>query len=204
MPETTPLLGQKFAAALQMAAWLHRDQVRKGTSVPYVSHLMAVASLALENGADEDEAVAALLHDAVEDAGGRPMLEGIRAAFGERVAEIVDGCTDAWEDPKPAWLSRKRAYLAHLAAAGPSIRLVSASDKLHNARAILSDLRDQGESVWDRFSQKKTGTLWYYRALADAFLRHGPERLARELDATVSAIEQEFNNGHKLTDPGSV
>lgn len=125
----------------------------------------------------------------MEDAGGKPTLEMIRGRFGQAVAEIVDGCIDAYEEPKPAWRPRKEAYLAHLASASPSVRLVSNSDKLHNARAILLDLRVHGPALWARFSAPKEGSLWYYRSLAKAFAAHGRTPLVDELDRTVSAIE---------------
>src|SRR5919202_957739 len=151
-------LTRRFEEALTFAARLHSAQVRKGTTVPYVSHLLAVAAVALEHGADEDEAIAALLHDAVEDQGGAATREEIRRRFGDRVAEIVDGCTDAETTPKPPWRERKERYVSHIASAPPSVRLVSAADKLHNARSILADLRTCGEGVWDRFRGGKEGT----------------------------------------------
>ena len=183
------MLTERYADALQLAWRLHDGQVRKGTTIPYVSHLIGVSSIALEHGANEDEAIAALLHDAVEDAGGKPTLEMIRSRFGSAVAEIVDGCTDSYEEPKPAWRPRKEAYLAHLAAASPSVRLVPNSDKLHNARAILLDLRVHGPALWSRFTAPKEGSLWYYRSLVQAFSAHGRTLLVDELDRTVQAIE---------------
>lgn len=183
------MLTERYADALQLAWRLHDGQLRKGTAIPYVSHLIAVSSIALEHGANEDEAIAALLHDAVEDAGGLPTLDMIRQRFGPAVADIVDGCTDAYEEPKPAWRPRKEAYLAHLAHASPSIRLVSNSDKLHNARSILSDLRVYGPALWVRFTAPKEGTLWYYRSLAQVFASHGRSPLAEELELTVTEIE---------------
>ncbi len=183
------MLTQRYADALQWAWKLHDGQLRKGTSIPYISHLIAVSSLALEHGANEDEAIAALLHDAVEDAGGRPTLELIRTRFGPAVADIVDGCTDADTIPKPPWRDRKEAYLAHMAAAPPPVRLVSSADKLHNARAILLDLRVHGEALWQRFTPGKDGTLWYYRSLVSAFAAHGRTPLIDELDRTVTEIE---------------
>lgn len=183
------MLTERYAEALQLAWKLHSTQVRKGTTIPDVSHLIAVSSLALEHGATEDEAIAALLHDAVEDAGGEPTLDMIRVRFGDAVADIVDGCTDASVEPKPAWRPRKEAYLAHLADASPSVRLVSASDKLHNARSILFDLRVHGPALWSRFTAGKHGSLWYYRSLVEAFASHGRTPLVDELDRTVTAIE---------------
>jgi (p)ppGpp synthase/HD superfamily hydrolase len=162
--------------------------------VPYVAHLLSVAAIALEHGADEDEAIAALLHDAIEDQGRKGQTrEDIQQRFGERVREIVEGCTDTDQDPKPPWQNRKAAYLVHLPHASQSVHLVSAADKLHNARTILADLRRQGESLWDRFNGKKEGTLLYYRSLA-AFFQHAPDPrlapLAEELDRVVTDIER--------------
>ena len=183
-------LSTRFEEALTFATRLHAGQSRKGTAIPYIAHLLAVASLVLEHDANEDEAIAALLHDAVEDQGGRVTLEEIRHRFGDRVAEIVEGCTDAWTTPKPPWRERKEAFLAHLPGATTSVRLVSAADKLHNARTILSDYRALGESLWSRFHGGKEGTLWYYRSLAEVFRATGPAPLAEELDRVVSEIER--------------
>ena len=181
--------GEKFENALTYAARLHRDQTRKGTDVPYVTHLLAVASIVGESGGTEDEVVAALLHDAPEDKGGRERLEDIRKRFGDEVAEIVDGCTDTYKDPKPDWRLRKEAYVAHVAEASAQVRLVSAADKLHNARTILADLRSLGGVLWNRFTGGKEGTLWYYRALVEAYKKTDTNAVAEELDRTVSEIE---------------
>ena len=182
----TPFLTDRFDDALAYASRLHRAQTRKGTAVPYVSHLLAVAAIALENGADEDQAIAALLHDAVEDQGGLAQLEAIRTRYGEGVAQIVADCTDAHEEPKPSWHPRKEAYIASLAHKPARSLAVSLADKTHNAAAINADLRAHGEAVWSRFTGGKGGTLWYYRALATAFRAHAPgiaaERFAREVD----------------------
>ena len=188
--DAPPLLSPCFETALAFAARLHATQVRKGTAVPYLSHLLGVASLALEYGANEDEATAALLHDAIEDAGGVATEAVIAHCFGANVAEIVRGCTDADTEPKPAWRARKEAYVAHLATASPSIRLVSCCDKIYNARAILRDYKMLGEILWDRFSSKRDGTLWYYGALADAFTQYGPDVPAQELNLTVTELER--------------
>ena len=185
-----PLLTQRFEDALTFAARLHARQKRKGSDIPYVSHLMAVAGLVLENGADEDTAIAALLHDAIEDQGGAKMREEIRRRFGDRVTAIVDGCTDAETIPKPPWRARKEAYVAHIAHADAATRLVSAADKLHNARAILADYRVLGEKLWKRFSGGKDGTLWYYRALSNTFRQAGPNPMTEELDRVVAEIER--------------
>lgn len=181
--------GERFEEALLYATRLHRDQTRKGTEIPYVTHLLAVAAIVGENGGTEDEVVAALLHDAPEDQGGKERLEEIRARFGDEMAEIVDGCTDTYEDPKPEWRPRKEAYVAHVAEASPSVRLVSAADKLHNARSILADLRAVGDELWDRFTGGKEGTLWYYRALVDAYAGAGSNPVVEELDRVVREIE---------------
>lgn len=179
--------GEKFEHALLYAAQLHKDQVRKETSTPYITHLLAVASIVGENGGTEGEVVAALLHDAPEDQGGEARLGEIRAQFGDGVAEIVDGCTDTFETPKPPWRERKERYLAHLANASGSVRLVSSADKLHNARTVLSDYRLLGEDLWTRFNGKKVGTLWYYRAVVDTLRGDGP--IVEELDRVVTELE---------------
>jgi (p)ppGpp synthase/HD superfamily hydrolase len=189
-------LSDRFEKALLFATRLHAGQLRKGTATPYVAHLMAVASLVLENGGDEDQAIAALLHDAIEDQGHSVTLDGIRARFGETVAAIVEGCTDARTTPKPPWQQRKEAYLAHLAMAPDSERLVAVADKLHNARTILADYRAVGEAVWDRFNGGKAGTLWYYRALVERFQAAGPALLVQELDRVVSEIERLATTGN--------
>ena len=180
----------RFEQALVFAAQLHKDQRRKGSGVPYVSHLLAVAALVIEHGGDEDEAIAALLHDAIEDQGGPKAREEIRRRFGDRVTEIVDGCTDSETVPKPPWKERKLAYIAHLAGASASVRLVSAADKLHNARSILIDYRGLGEEIWQRFQGRKTGTLWYYRSVLDVLSQSGKTPLVAELDRVVRELEQ--------------
>ena len=180
----------RFEEALAFAARLHKDQRRKGFGVLYISHLLAVTALVIEHGGDEDEAIAALLHDAIEDQGGSEAREEIRRRFGDRVTEIVDGCTDSETIPKPPWKERKQAYIAHLGEASTSVRLVSAADKLHNARSILNDYRSLGEEVWQRFQGRKAGTLWYYRSVLDALSQAGRTPLVEELDRVVSQLEQ--------------
>lgn len=182
-------LSERFDEALVFAARLHAEQKRKGTNIPYIAHLLSVAAIVLEDGGSEDEAIAALLHDAVEDQGGRATRNLIRENFGERVAEIVDGCTDAVGFPKPPWRARKERYVAHIREAPPDVRRVSAADKLHNARAILADYRVIGDALWKRFSGGKDGSLWYYRALIDAFRTHAPTPVVDELDRVVREIE---------------
>jgi (p)ppGpp synthase/HD superfamily hydrolase len=184
-----PKLGARLQKAFRYAAKMHEGQARKGTAVPYLSHLMAVTSLVLEAGGDEDMAIAALLHDVVEDCGGMPRLREIRKRFGARVAKIVEGCTDSFGDPKPEWIERKKEYLAQVKRADRDTRLVSASDKLHNVRTILTDYRQDGEAIWIRFNGRKEGTLWYYRALSDEYSRQ-PNRITRELAITVEELEK--------------
>jgi (p)ppGpp synthase/HD superfamily hydrolase len=183
-------LSPRFDDALTYASRLHAGQLRKGTAIPYVSHLLAVTAIVLEHGGGENEAIAALLHDAVEDQGGLATREAILERFGEGVAAIVDGCTDAEIIPKPPWRERKEAYVAHVSTASPSVRLVSAADKLHNARGILADYRQLGEGLWCRFRGGRDGTLWYYRALADAFRAVESTALTEELDRTVAKLEE--------------
>src|SRR6478672_7667923 len=182
-------LGSRFLRAFVFAAEKHKGQTRKASSIPYIAHLMGVASLVLEAGGDEDLAIAALLHDVVEDCGGVPMLKEVRRRFGARVAKIVDGCTDAYSDPKPPWRERKERYIARLRNEDKDARLVSAADKLNNVRSIVSDYRAIGESVWSRFKGGREGTLWYYRTLRDEFLRDSPNRITRDLALAVSELE---------------
>jgi (p)ppGpp synthase/HD superfamily hydrolase len=182
------VLTDRFDRALLYATHVHGGQVRKGSATPYVAHLMAVAATVLEYGGDEDLAIAALLHDSVEDQGGTARLEDVRNRFGERVARIVEACSDslantAKGERKAHWQERKDAYIAHLGTADEDILRVSLADKVHNARAILRDLRkpEVGEKVWAHFSQPKERTLWYYRSLADQFRKRLPGQLANEL-----------------------
>jgi (p)ppGpp synthase/HD superfamily hydrolase len=184
-------LSEQFEKALIYATQAHGDQTRKKTGIPYMAHILGVTAIALEYGADETEAIAALLHDTVEDCGGAERLRDIQAKFGDAVAGIVDGCTDTYQTPKPPWMERKRTYLEHVKESDSSTRLVSASDKLHNTRAILAELRRHGLEVFERFAGKKEGTLWYYRALVTAFREHGDQAdLIDELDRVVSEIEK--------------
>ena len=185
-----PKVSPRFEHALQYAASLHAGQERKGTNVPYVAHLMSVAALVLEDGGDEDEAIAALLHDAVEDQGGQPTLEQIRQRFGQRVAGIVEGCTDRDTSPKPPWRQRKEQYLAYLRHTSAEVRRVSSADKLHNARAILADFRQVGDALWQRFQGDKEGTLWYYRSLVTVFREAGSGLIVEELDRVVTELER--------------
>lgn len=182
-------LGPRFRRAFLFAAEKHAGQARKASTIPYIAHLMGVTSLVLEAGGDEDLAIAALLHDVVEDCGGAPMLKEVRRRFGQRVAKIVDGCTDADTYPKPPWRQRKEEYIRHLKLADADTRLVAAADKLANVRSILADYHEVGESVWSRFNGGREGTLWYYRALLEEFLRGRPNRLIRELELAVRELQ---------------
>jgi (p)ppGpp synthase/HD superfamily hydrolase len=165
--------------------------MRKGTNIPYVTHLLAVAAIVGENGGTEDEVIAALLHDAIEDQGGATAREEIRRRFGDAVVSIVDGTSDTDVVPKPPWSERKRNYVAHLRDASRSVLLVSAADKLHNARSILKDLRAEGEAAWLRFNAGREDQIWYYKALVDAFREAGGlENLVEELDEIVENIEK--------------
>jgi (p)ppGpp synthase/HD superfamily hydrolase len=183
------MLGERFDRALVMASDLHRTQTRKESGTPYIAHLLAVTALAIENGADEDQAIAALLHDAVEDQGGLPTLERIRTAFGNRTADLVLGLTDALVTPKPPWRLRKEAYLAHLAKAPLDVLLISACDKVHNARAIVEDHASVGRHLWSRFTGGRDGTLWYYQSLAAIFHERGPARLAAQLTELAARMQ---------------
>jgi (p)ppGpp synthase/HD superfamily hydrolase len=184
-------LTTRFDDALLLASELHREQRRKGGEVPYLAHLLGVTSLVLEYGGDEDEAIAALLHDAVEDAGGPPTLRRIRAQFGEHVAEIVDHCTDADCVPKPPWRARKEAYIARLPSGNRASWLVSGCDKLHNTRSIVSDLRVYGDETWQKFTGRKDGSLWYYTTLVAEFQKLDvPVALIEELDRTVAEMHR--------------
>jgi (p)ppGpp synthase/HD superfamily hydrolase len=180
----------RFEDALIYAARLHSQQMRKGGAVPYISHLLGVASIVLEYGGNEDETIAALLHDAVEDQGGLPRLEEIRSRFGDTVAEIVAGCTDSFTHKQSPWKERKDQYLAHLPSSSMSVRLVSCADKLQNGRAILRDLRREGDAIWSRFRGGKEGTSWYYHSLSDIFCSLGPVEMADELKRVVKEIDE--------------
>ena len=183
------VLSERFEEALRFAIRLHAKQIRKGTTIPYVAHLLSVAGIAIEYGADEDEAIAALLHDAIEDQGGAAIRDEIRQRFGDKVVDIVNGCTDAEIFPKPPWQARKEAYIAHLRDASPSVRLVSAADKVHNIQTIIKDYRAIGNTLWGRFTGGKEGTLWYYRSLVSTFREGGSTPIIEELDRLVTELE---------------
>ena len=181
------MIGPRFVEAVAYAAEAHAGQVRKQTSIPFLAHLLAVAAIALEDGADEDVAIAALLHDVAEDAGGEARLDDVRVRFGERVAAIVAGCSDTFETPKPPWRARKEAYLAHLETADEDVLRVSLADKVHNARAIVLDYELVGDELWGRFNPD-SDQLWYYRSLAEVFERRRPGVRAGELRQLVGEL----------------
>lgn len=186
---TSPRLAEAFSYAEE----LHRGQTRKKIQAPTISHLMAVCSLVMEHGGDEDQAIAALLHDGPEDCGGQQVLDDIDQRFGERVAKIVADCTDTLEDPKPAWQPRKETYLEHLTNADGASQLVSVADKVHNARSLLTDYRQVGEALWDRFSSPRDQTLWYYRELLRIFQANDEPQcrvLTRELQIALRQLEE--------------
>jgi (p)ppGpp synthase/HD superfamily hydrolase len=193
-------LSRQFEKALVYATRVHGGQLRKKTKIPYIAHILGVTAIALEYGANETEAIAALLHDAVEDCGGAKRLRDIERKFGKAVAKIVDGCTDTDQVPKPPWLERKKAYVAHVRDASMPTKLVSASDKLHNIRAILMNYREEGEKLWTRFNGGKHGTLWYYRALVTAFSGKRIQPLIQEIDRVLTELERLANNGKPVAE----
>jgi (p)ppGpp synthase/HD superfamily hydrolase len=186
-----PLYSERLIEALGVAARLHAHQRRKGSDIPYLSHLLGTCAIALDYGAGEDEAIAALLHDAIEDVQPTDRARAAVAAFGPEVLRIVEGCTDSDSHPKPPWRERKEAYIAHVVERDAAILLVSAADKLHNSRSIVSDLRRFGPATWDRFNGGRDGSLWYYRTLVGAFRANPahPRELVDELDRTVTEME---------------
>lgn len=188
-------LTDRFSDAVVVALHLHRGQVRKTSTVPYVSHLLRVAGIVLEHGADEVTAIAAVLHDAVEDQGVARTAEQIRRRFGERVASVVLECSDTDQTPKPPWRKRKEDYLAHLASASPAARLIAAADKLDNTRSLLTDYRRMGEAVWQHFRGGRDGTLWYLRSVCDILQKVDPGALVDQLDRAVRELEREAGQG---------
>ena len=194
-------LSRQFEKALTYATRIHGGRLRKKTRIPFIAHILGVVAIAMEYGANETEAIGALLHDAVEDCGGAKRLRDIDRKFGKDVARIVQGCTDTDQTPKPPWLERKKAYVAHVGHAPMSTKLVSASDKLHNVRAILMDYREEGERLWSRFNGGKQGALWYYRALVKAFTGKRIESLVQELNRTLTQLELLSNNGAQVKQP---
>jgi (p)ppGpp synthase/HD superfamily hydrolase len=184
------VLGERFEQALQFAAATHRTQVRKGSGIPYVGHLLGVCALVIEDGGSEDEAIAALLHDAAEDQGGERMLAEIRTRFGDKVADIVAACSDTLQMPKPPWPERKQTYIEHLDSQAEAVLRVSLADKLFNARAILRAYLVVGDQIWDRFKAGRDAQLGYYRELAGRFSRLLPGRMAAEFVEVVDELER--------------
>lgn len=185
-------LTSRFDEAFRYAHEIHGTQTRKGSGAPYIGHLIGVASIVLEDGGSEDEAIAALLHDAAEDQGGRSRLDDIRNRFGDIVAQIVEDCTDSWTEPKEPWIERKQAYIQHARRLSGSSLRVSAADKVHNAYAILRDLRNIGERAWERFNATPDDVLAYYESLVRAFRESGGGVLVDELDRIVRGIQREM------------
>ncbi|HEY5960819.1 MAG TPA: HD domain-containing protein [Polyangiaceae bacterium] len=184
-------LGSRFAEALSLAHELHAGQTRKASQVPYISHVLGVASTVLEFGGDEDAAIAALLHDTVEDCGGQTTADLIRARFGDSVADLVLGCSDTMEHPKPPWYERKLRYLQHLPSASPQILLISAADKLHNLNSLLREERRHGANLWSFFKAGRKGTLWYFESLIDIFRAAAvPELLVEQIDAAFQELTE--------------
>lgn len=189
-----PLLSPRFALALQFANQIHATQARKGIGAPYISHLMAVSALVLEYGGDEDQAIAALLHDAAEDCGGRPMLDTVRVMFGDGVADIVECCTDTFDTPKPAWQPRKQAYIDRMRSEPQRARLVVTADKLHNLSNTLRDIRTQGPEAWRKAmaatangsAEKQT---WYFKGCADALSKGWDNPLLDEFTRSVAELQ---------------
>jgi (p)ppGpp synthase/HD superfamily hydrolase len=179
---------ERFDRALDFATKVHRHQVKKGTTIPYIAHLLGVCALVLQDGGDEYQAIAALLHDAPEDQGGQETLDEIRAEFGDRVVDIVQGCSDTLETPKPPWTARKQRYLDHLETSPEDVLCVSLADKLYNVQSLLRDYLLIGDSLWERFNAGADGQLWYHNALADVFRRRYPGMMANELSKAVSDL----------------
>lgn len=185
-----PILGDDFERALVLAHQLHRTQTRKTNDIPYIAHLLSVAALVIEDGGNEEQAIAALLHDAIEDQGGSDTQTLIREQFGTRVASLVVACSDTDQVPKPPWRERKEAHIARIAGAEPAVLRIIAADKLHNARALVRDLRVQGNRMWGRFNGGRQGSLWYYRSLCDTLKRTYQGHLVEELERVVTELEQ--------------
>jgi (p)ppGpp synthase/HD superfamily hydrolase len=183
-------LGERFVDALGYAARAHAGQRRANDGQPYVAHLLRVAGLVIQDGGSEDEAIAALLHDAVEDQGGLERLNDIRKRYGHPVADIVDECTDSYGDPKPPWRARKEQYLAELEGSSPGALRVSMADKLDNVNSLLRAYRIDGEELWARSNKGPDDVRWYYGTLATRFAELRPGPLADELSRTVAGFER--------------
>jgi GTP pyrophosphokinase len=189
------VLSSRLSEALAYAATLHAEQKRKVSGAPYLGHLLRVAGIVLEHGADEDEAIAALLHDAIEDQGGAVARTAIRQQFGSRVADLVDSCSDSDQTPKPPWRRRKETYLERLRHAPASVCLITAADKLDNVRSLLRDYRTHGPSLWRHFKGGREGTLWYHRSALEILRQRGGSPLVDELACTVAQLEEAVSEG---------
>ena len=191
MAKQTPLiLGKRFEEAFALANQLHKGHLRKASDAPYVSHLLSTAALVLQDGGDEDEAIAALLHDAVEDQGGEETLALIREKFGDKIAKIVDECSDTDIIPKPPWRERKEAHIVRLKGASPATHRVILADKLHNARSLLRGLREDGEEAWKISKGGKSGILWNFRTMHEVLGEFNQGYLWQELGRMVKEIER--------------
>ncbi len=192
MKKTEPLnheLGQRFEQALSLAIQVHANQRRKDSGAPYIAHVLGVTALVLEDGGSEDEAIAALLHDSAEDQGGEEMLATIRAKFGEKIAAIVDECSDTLEMPKPPWQARKQNHLARLEHASPEAIRVMAADKVYNSRNLLRGLLERGDTIWENFKGGRDGTLWYFKQMHNILNKIHPGYLTNELFRAIEDIE---------------
>ena len=196
----TPKLTGQFSKALVYAELKHHNQVRKGGDIPYIGHLLTVAGLVINDGGSETQAIAALLHDAVEDQGGPPTLEEIKSNFGDDVARIVGECSDTDVEPKPPWRERKQAYINHLADVGQDALLVSVADKLDNARSMLRDYHEHGPKLWERFTRKDPQDhLWYYSELLNAYRKRGLDSwMVDELDRVVKELKRLVEGGDRI------
>ena len=186
----SPVLGDRFVEAVAYAVELHGAQARKGTGIPYLSHLLTVSSLVLEDGGTEDEAIAALLHDGPEDQGGEAVLDEIRRRFGPEVATMVRGLSDTLDEPKPPWRPRKEAYLERLRGESASVLRISLADKLHNLRSVATDVLDIGDELWSRFNAGRADQAWYYRDLLEVFGTRLPD--SRNLAEFRRLVEEVF------------
>ena len=185
------MMSERFVGAVEFANELHGDQIRKGTTVPYISHLLIVSGIVLQHGGSEDEAIGALLHDTVEDCGGKPVMDRIHKRFGDKIVDLVDGCSEKDIQPKPPWLERKKSYIENIKSSTPSVRLITCADKIHNASSIILEYRKVGEKVWDRFKGNKTETLWFYSSFIEAMQAAGENRpILNELILVVNELEE--------------
>lgn len=195
-------LGERFEDALVYATRLHTNQVRKVGGTPYIAHLLSVAALVLEDGGSEDEAIAALLHDAIEDQGGQTTRDEIRQRFGDRVAIIVEGCTESDVIPKPPWKERKLQYLQNLQNASPEVLRVSLADKLHNARSLLMAWREQGDRIWDEFHGTRAEKLWFYSELSHVYQEKHSSSLSQELEWVLELLRELESQKNDRSDEG--